>query len=38
MTTIVIALSRLEDYVKDKKYPEITESLSVSLSFMYAVL
>jgi vacuolar protein sorting-associated protein 53 len=30
MTTIVNALSQLEDYVKDKKYPDITQSLSVS--------
>jgi hypothetical protein len=35
--TTVNALSQLEDYVKDKKYPDITQSLSVSPSYMDAV-
>ncbi len=33
----VNALSQLEDYVKEKKYPDITQSLSVSLSYVGAV-
>lgn len=37
MTTTVNALSQLEDYVKDKKYPDITQSLSVSPLYTYAV-
>jgi hypothetical protein len=35
--TTVNALSQLEDYVKDKKYPDITQSLSVSMSFLICV-
>jgi len=36
--TTVNALSQLEDYVKDKKYPDITQSLSVSMSFLRCTL
>ena len=38
MTVTVNTLSQLEDSVKDKKYPDITKSLSVSSLIMDAAL